>query len=209
MDIIDQIKAARIIAIIRGNYTLDALRIMAQTLYESGFNVLEVTLNSPGAIDAIRMLHTEMGDQLLIGAGTVMEALQVDAVAEAGGRFIVTPETYLPVITRSLELKLEPVPGVFTPTEIMTAHRAGARLIKLFPASVGGVEYLKSIYAPLSHVQLIPTGGVEIEQVRDYLKAGAVAVGMGSALIPKHFEGSQADVDLLRERALHLTKSLE
>lgn len=208
MELIDQLKRVKVIAIIRGDYTLDALRTMAQILDDEGVSALEVTMNTPGALDAIRMIRDEFGERLIVGAGTVMEAREVQQVAEAGGRFIVAPETHDPVIKMALGLGLEPIPGALTPTEIMAAHRAGARLIKLFPASLGGVDYLKTINAPLDQIQLVATGGIEIEGARAYLDAGAVAVGMGSSLIPKRFDATPEEVVTLRDRAKRLMQSL-
>ncbi len=208
MGIIERVKAEKVIAIVRGDYSMDALRIMAQTLHETGVNILEVTMNTTGALEAIGMLQKELGAEMLIGAGTVTDPAQVQQVADVGGKFIVAPETYEPVIKMALGLGLEPMPGALTPTEIMTAHRAGATLIKLFPASLGGVDYLKTIHAPLNHIQFVATGGIEIEQVKDYLKAGAVAVGMGSALVPKRFNGTPDEVATLRERGQRLMASL-
>jgi 2-dehydro-3-deoxyphosphogluconate aldolase / (4S)-4-hydroxy-2-oxoglutarate aldolase len=208
MELVEKISAAKVIAIIRGDYTPDALRVLAQTLHDAGVTCLEITMNSPGALDGIKMLASEMGETLLIGAGTVTDPAQVGQVADAGGRFVVAPETYEPVIKMALGLGLEPIPGALTPTEIMTAHRAGARLVKLFPASLGGIDYLKTIRAPLNHIQFVATGGIEIDQAAEYLKAGAVAVGMGSALVPGRFTPDAESVALLLSRGQRLMHAL-
>jgi 2-dehydro-3-deoxyphosphogluconate aldolase/(4S)-4-hydroxy-2-oxoglutarate aldolase len=200
MNVIERITTSKVIAIIRGDYTQQAVRVMASTLYETGVQALEVTMNSSGALTLVAMLAAEFGDRMLIGAGTVTAPDQVKAVAQAGGRFIVSPETYAPVIIAAEALGMEPIPGAYTPTEIMAAWRLGARLIKVFPASVGGPDYIKAIRAPLSQVAMVATGGIEIADVSAYLAAGAAAVGMGGALIPGQFDGSAKAVALLNAR---------
>jgi 2-dehydro-3-deoxyphosphogluconate aldolase/(4S)-4-hydroxy-2-oxoglutarate aldolase len=200
MNVIEQVRAERIIAIVRGDYSLDAVRVMAQALLDGGIKVIEVTMNSAGVLDAIRMLHAEFGEKLSIGAGTVTQVQQVTQVVEAGARFIVAPETFPDVIRASLDCNAIPIPGALTPSEVMQAYRAGARLIKLFPASFGGPDYIKAIRAPLDMVDFVATGGVDGTNIVEYLAAGAVAVGLGASLVPKHFDGSVAAAQELTRR---------
>ncbi len=208
MQVLDWVKQEKIVAIVRGDYSLDALKVMGQALHDCGINLLEITMNSAGAVEAIAMLVQEFGDRMCIGAGTVLDVAQVDAVAKVGARFVVAPETYDPVIKMALGLGLEPMPGAFTPSEIMSASRAGARLVKLFPAVAGGPDYVKQVRAPLGHVDLMVTGGVEPDSARAYLDAGAVAVGMGSSLVPKKFDGSPEAAGLLIARGKALVEAV-
>ncbi len=204
----DRIEAARFVAIVRGNY-LGAMRAMAEALLAGGIRVIEVTMNSAGVLDAIRMIAQEFGDRVLVGAGTVVEPEQVKQVAQAGARFIVSPDTYRPVVQAALDLGLEPMPGAFTATEVLQAHRAGARLVKLFPATAGGPDYLKQLRAPLDMIHFVPTGGIDASNVRAYFEAGAVAVGVGGALVRNNFDGSPAAVAELTERARRLVAAAQ
>jgi 2-dehydro-3-deoxyphosphogluconate aldolase/(4S)-4-hydroxy-2-oxoglutarate aldolase len=204
----DKLIAAKVIAIVRGDYA-GVYRPMVDALLAGGVRAIEITLNSSGALEAIHMLADEYGDQALVGAGTVLETKQVAQVKEAGGTFIVCPHTDEAIIRAALDLGLEPTPGALTPSEIMAAHRAGARLIKLFPATLGGVDYLKQIRAPLNHIQFIPTGGIDASNAVDYLRAGAVAVGVGSSLVKGNFDGSAEAVRDLTQRARQLMEAVQ
>jgi 2-dehydro-3-deoxyphosphogluconate aldolase / (4S)-4-hydroxy-2-oxoglutarate aldolase len=191
MNVIETIKHERIIAILRGDYR-KAVPALTEALIMGGIKIIEMTLNSPGAIDGIRCMSEQFGDQLLVGAGTVLEPDQAKQAVDAGAKFIVSPETNPAVIETALDLGVVPVPGAFTPTEIMQAYRAGARLIKLFPAIHGGPNYLKLIRGPLDHIEFVVTGGIDASNARLFLSAGAAAVGVGGVLVPAHFDGSPA-----------------
>jgi 2-dehydro-3-deoxyphosphogluconate aldolase / (4S)-4-hydroxy-2-oxoglutarate aldolase len=195
-----EIVAARVIAIIRGDYA-SVMTSIAEALAEGGVCAMEVTMNSPGALGSIEELARRYGESMLIGAGTVMETRQVAQVAQAGARFIVSPDTFPDVIHAALQRDLEPLPGAITPTEARLAVRAGARLIKLFPATLGGPAYLRQIRAPLNDAHFVPTGGITIENAGEYMKAGAVALGVGSTLVSGDFDGSPDAVKKLTERA--------
>jgi 2-dehydro-3-deoxyphosphogluconate aldolase / (4S)-4-hydroxy-2-oxoglutarate aldolase len=197
----DKLISVRVIAIVRGNYSLPTYRAMADALLTGGITTIEITLNSGGAMDAIRMLVQEFSDRMTIGAGTILEVDQVKPVAAAGATFGVSPDTN-PAVTRALiDNWIEPVPGAFTATEVMTAHRAGARFVKLFPAGVVGVDYLKALRGPLPHIQFVTTGNVKINDVRAFLDAGAVAVGIGGELVSPNFDGSPGAVAELKVKA--------
>ena len=149
-----------------------------------GVTVMEVTMTVPGAIGVIQSLRKQYGDRLLLGAGTILDAQQCAAAIEAGAEFVVSPSLHREVISRTKELGKVSVPGALTPTEVVTAWNAGADYVKIFPCSaVGGPSYLKALKAPLPHIRLIPTGGVTLETAAQYLKAGAVALGVGSDLV--------------------------
>jgi 2-dehydro-3-deoxyphosphogluconate aldolase/(4S)-4-hydroxy-2-oxoglutarate aldolase len=209
VDVQQHIETARAIAIVRGNYPLPAIRAIADALLAGGMTVIEVTMNSAGVLDAIKMLAAEYGERMLIGAGTLLEAEQVRQAAAAGARFAVAPDTCLEVIRAAQEHGLEPIPGALTPSEIMQAHRAGARLIKLFPATLGGPDYLRQVCAPLDMIHFIPTGGIDASNARAYIDAGAVAVGLGSSLVWNSFDGSPAAVKDLTARVRRLMEAIK
>jgi len=181
-----QILENKIVAIIRG-VRPDAVPDVAEALHAGGIRCLEITLNSPDALAVIRDLTARMGDRLLVGAGTVLDAVEARAAIEAGARYIISPALDLPTIEITRQLQAVSIPGAFTATEILTAYRNGADIIKVFPASVGA-GYFRDLRGPLPHIPLMPTGGVSLENILDYHRAGAVAFGIGSALV----DGKQA-----------------
>ena len=181
-----QIERGRVIAILRGNLRGHE-RALADALHAGGLTALEVTLNSPDALGVIERLIKHCGDRMAIGAGTVLQAEEVERVAAIGGQFIVSPNRDVRVIERTKQLGLLSFPGCFTPSEVVEATQAGADAVKLFPATMLGVSYLKAIRAPLPDIRYVPTGGVTPELAREYVQAGAWAVGVGSELIDKDF----------------------
>ncbi len=151
-----------------------------------GLSVLEITLTTPGALDAIATLSRERG--VVAGGGTVLTRDDARAVAEAGGRFALSPVFDADVVEESHHLGLLAVPGTSTATEILAAHRSGARLVKVFPAAaLGGPAYLRAIRGPLPDIPLVPTNGITADTIRDYVAAGAVAVGVGGDVFPSGF----------------------
>ena len=168
----------RTIAILRSRspaeHTLRASRAIAR----AGVRHIEITLTSPGALDVIAALARDT--QAIIGAGTVTTPELLDSVVDAGARFIVTPVVALPVVARARARNVPVICGCSTPTELWTAHQAGADLLKVYPAQhLGGPEYIRTILQPLEGLKLVPTGGVQVEDVAAYLRAGAFAVGVG------------------------------
>ncbi len=182
MTTLEQILEHKIVAILRGCKPANIVEI-SQALYDGGIRLLEITLNSPGALDAIQQVAAQFGDRMVIGAGTVLTVEEVKAAVTAGARFILSPSLDVEVIRVTRDLGAVSVPGAFTATEILTAYRAGANIVKVFPASVGPA-YFRDIRGPLPQIQLMPTGGVSMDNIRDFQKAGAVAFGVGSALVP-------------------------
>jgi 2-dehydro-3-deoxyphosphogluconate aldolase/(4S)-4-hydroxy-2-oxoglutarate aldolase len=157
---------------------------VVKALVDGGVNVVEVTMTIPGAVDVLMELRKEYGAELLLGSGTVTTAAQAEATIEAGAEFVVSPSFHPEVIARTKALGKLSVPGALTPTEIITASRAGADYVKIFPCSaVGGASYLKTILAPFPHLKLIPTGGVTLQTAEGLLRAGARALGVGSDLV--------------------------
>ncbi|MFQ3566413.1 MAG: bifunctional 4-hydroxy-2-oxoglutarate aldolase/2-dehydro-3-deoxy-phosphogluconate aldolase [Aggregatilineales bacterium] len=201
------ILSQKIVTIVRGPLSAQ-IEIIAATLAEEGLTVIEVTLNSPGALRMIEKLAARFSSTMQIGAGTVLTPQQVDQVREAGASFTVSPDTCPPVIRRALSHGLLPLPGAYTATEIRRALRAGAELIKLFPAVPGGPEYLRQMRGPFDDALLIPTGGVTPENIPAFLAAGAAAFGVGRELVVPTFDGSRAAQDSLRQRAQRFKAAL-
>lgn len=180
----ERIRAARVVAVLRLRDHTRAVEV-AETLAGGGVTALEFTLDDPGGLGAIERVAARVGDGVLLGAGTVTEVAQVAAAREVGARFCVSPHTDPAVIAAANGAGLAPLPGVSTPTELLTARRAGARLLKLFPAGPLGIAYLKALRGPFGDAEIVPTGGVELADIGAWLRAGAVAVGVGSSLVDR------------------------
>jgi len=180
--LVQRICDAGVIAIMRRTDSSLAVET-GRALLEGGVEVVEVTLNTTGAEDMLRALAAELGDRMLIGAGTVMTADEVRRAVDAGARFVVSPHTDEGVIKAAREAGLPSLPGAFTPTEIVHAWRLGASLVKVFPVGPVGPRYLRDVLAPLTHIPLVPTGGVTLENAAEFVKAGARALGLGSDLV--------------------------
>ncbi len=171
-----------IVSIIRAK-SGEQLVNVAKALYEGGIDVIEVTFTVPGVLDIIAAVKKELGDRILLGAGTVLDTETARAAILAGAEFIVTPTVNPDVIKLCNRYSKVIMPGGFTPTEILTAWDAGADIVKVFPADIGGPPLLKAIAGPLPQVRLLPTGGVTLDTLPSFIKAGACAVGLGSALV--------------------------
>jgi 2-dehydro-3-deoxyphosphogluconate aldolase/(4S)-4-hydroxy-2-oxoglutarate aldolase len=157
---------------------------LVDAMMAGGVTVVEVTMTVPGAIGLLRELKQRHGGRLLLGSGTVTDAAQARATIDAGAEFVVSPSLHLDVIAKTRELGKISIPGALTPTEIITAWRAGADYVKVFPCSaMGGASYLKSLRAPFPELKLIPTGGVTLQTAPDFLNAGACALGVGTDLV--------------------------
>jgi 2-dehydro-3-deoxyphosphogluconate aldolase/(4S)-4-hydroxy-2-oxoglutarate aldolase len=151
-----------------------------------GLKVLEITLTTPGAIEAIA--HFASGGEAIAGAGTVLTVDDVRTVARAGGRFVLSPVFDPEVVDEAHRLGLLAVPGTSTPTEILAAHRHGARLVKVFPAAcLGGAKYIRAVRGPLPGIPLVPTNGITADDIIEYVEAGAVAVGVGADVFSRDF----------------------
>ena len=187
---IAQIEKEKVIAIVRGADADQCMKI-AQALYEGGIRLMEITYNQkdPASFhttaNTIRALVEEFEGRMLIGAGTVTTPELVDLTADAGGKFIISPDCYPDVIHRTLERDMVSIPGALTPSEIMTAHRCGADFVKLFPVAQLGIPYVKAVTAPISHVKLLAVGGVTENNIADYLSAGLWGAGIGGNLANK------------------------
>jgi 2-dehydro-3-deoxyphosphogluconate aldolase/(4S)-4-hydroxy-2-oxoglutarate aldolase len=165
------------------------LEDIARALIAGGVPIAEVTLTVPGAIGGIRALKARFGKDLLVGVGSVTDARQAEDAMAAGAEFVVSPVTVPEVIDAARRRDKAVIPGAFTPTEIFRAWQLGADLVKVFPATVGGPAYLKAILAPMPFLKLMPTGGVDLDTAGAFIKAGAVTLGAGAALVdPKAVE---------------------
>ena len=171
-----------LVAIIRAPSSEELVRV-ARSLYEGGIDVIEVTFTVPGVLDVLSAVRRELGDKVLLGAGSVLDPETARAALLAGADFIVSPTVNPEVISLCKRYGKLVMPGAFTPTEILTAWQAGADIVKVFPAEIGGPAYLKAIHGPLPQIRLMPTGGVNLQTLPDFVKAGACAVGLGSSLV--------------------------
>lgn len=183
MSVVDRIREVGIVPVVRATSAAEALDAV-EAIRAGGIPILEITLTVPGAVQIIKDLALRLGDQVLIGAGTVLDADSARACIDAGARFIVSPSLDIPTIETCGALDVPVFPGALTPTEVVTAWKAGADAVKVFPANaVGGATYLKSLKAPLPQIELIPTGGVSLNNVADFIAAGAFALGVGADLV--------------------------
>ncbi|WP_295579428.1 bifunctional 4-hydroxy-2-oxoglutarate aldolase/2-dehydro-3-deoxy-phosphogluconate aldolase [uncultured Oscillibacter sp.] len=189
-EIIAKILEEKVIAIVRG-VGPEQCRKVADALYEGGIRLMEITFDqkNPASFqataDAIRAIGQAYEGRMLVGAGTVTSVELVELAASAGAKYIISPDVNVDVIRRTVELGLVSLPGAMTPTEVMTAHSAGADFVKLFPAGNLGTSYVKAIRAPISHVKLMAVGGVNEENVADFLRAGMAGAGVGGNLANK------------------------
>jgi 2-dehydro-3-deoxyphosphogluconate aldolase/(4S)-4-hydroxy-2-oxoglutarate aldolase len=156
---------------------------VARALHDGGVTVMEITMSVPNALEAIRQVRQAMGDRVLLGAGTVLDAETARVVLLAGAEFIVAPTLNLDVIRLCRRYNKLVMPGAFTPTEILTAWEAGADIIKVFPADVVGPAFFKAMRGPLPQIRLMPTGGVDLKTAADFLKSGACCLGVGGQLV--------------------------
>lgn len=188
-----------VVAIVRVSNAREAVDV-CMAIARGGVKPIEVTMTVPGAIDAIKEFKSAVKEEVLIGAGTVLDPETARACILAGAEFIVSPTLNLEVIKVCRRYSKIIIPGTFTPTEILTAWEAGSDIVKVFPASVGGPGYLKDIMGPLPQVKLVPTGGVNLETTPEFIKAGAVAVAAGTSLVNKKAVSEQ-NWDIITETA--------
>jgi 2-dehydro-3-deoxyphosphogluconate aldolase/(4S)-4-hydroxy-2-oxoglutarate aldolase len=182
------INQSGVVAIVRLD-DLSAAVLLTQALLAGGITAIEFTLTNSAALETIREVKATVAEltdgRAVIGAGTVLDAQAAKASVEAGAEFIVSPHTHLDTLAMCRKLGVPGMPGALTPTEIVTAWKAGASVVKVFPARAFGPAYLKDIRGPLPNIKLMPTGGVNLENTGQYIKHGAVAVGIGGNLVDK------------------------
>lgn len=198
LPITPQLAESGVVAILRGSSERH-LEAVSRTLGEAGVTCLELTLTTPGAVDALARVRSELSGEVALGMGSVIDAEQAAACVVAGADFLVSPGVCAEVAVYALEQGVACYPGGWTPTELLEAWGLGAPAVKLFPAASGGPRHLKDVRAPLPHIPLVPTGGVALDQIADYIAAGAVAVGLGGPLIGDALDGGS--LSALAERA--------
>ena len=188
--VINSIKNEKLIVIVRG-VEKEKLIPLAEAMYDGGIRLLEITYSADGKIsdeetaENIKMLSAHFEGRMFIGAGTVLSEKQVELTKNAGGKFIISPDTNGDVIKKTRELGMVSMPGALTPSEVQAAHSCGADFVKLFPVCSLGAEYVKAIKAPLSHIDMLAVGGVHEGNMAEYLKAGVSGFGIGSNIIDK------------------------
>jgi 2-dehydro-3-deoxyphosphogluconate aldolase/(4S)-4-hydroxy-2-oxoglutarate aldolase len=176
------IEALGVVAVIRLK-DASQVRAVVDALAAGGVRALEVTMTVPRAVEIIRELAPALPEGFLFGAGTVIDADTAHAVIDAGATFVVGPVFRPDVVAACRARNVAAIPGCFSPTEILTAHEAGAEIVKVFPATMLGPQFIKDVRAPLPQLKLMPTGGVTLDNAGEWIRAGAVAVGVGSALV--------------------------
>ncbi len=193
------IRETGVIAIMRAQSS-DQLIAAADAIQRGGVRVIEVTMTTPGALEVIAEATRRYGQGVLFGAGTVLDPETARAAILAGAGFIVAPTLNLNVLALCQRYGVPVIPGCFTPTEMLTAWEAGADMIKLFPAEIGGPDLVKAILAPLPQLEIIPVGGVTLETAAEFIRKGAVALGVGSNLINQKLLDA-GDMEELTRRA--------
>ncbi|MEG9430416.1 MAG: bifunctional 4-hydroxy-2-oxoglutarate aldolase/2-dehydro-3-deoxy-phosphogluconate aldolase [Christensenellaceae bacterium] len=211
--IINTIEKEKIIVIVRG-VEKEKLIPLAEAMYVGGIRLLEVTYSANGKVsdeetaENISILAKRFEGRMYIGAGTVLTEKQVELTAKVGGKFIISPDTCPEVIRKTRELGLVSMPGALTPSEMQIAHRNGADFVKLFPITSLGASYVKAVKAPLSHLKILAVGGVNENNIAEYLKAGINGFGLGSNIVDKKkiAENDWAGITNLAKKYVSLVK---
>ena len=183
-EILNKIFELKAVAVVRMS-NADKLKKVVDAIYKGGVSAIEITMTTPGALQSIESLSKLMGEEILVGVGSVINKQMASDAISAGAKFVVSPIFKKEIIDTAHQYDVPAMPGCFTPTEIQTAFEAGADVIKVFPADVVGMAFFKGVLAPLPHLKLMPTGGVNLTNAGDWIMAGACAVGIGSALLDK------------------------
>jgi 2-dehydro-3-deoxyphosphogluconate aldolase/(4S)-4-hydroxy-2-oxoglutarate aldolase len=199
------IRQTGIVAIMRANSS-DQLIAAAAAIQQGGVRVIEVTMTTPGALNVIAEAVKKFGQDVLFGAGSVLDPETARAAILAGAGFIVAPSLKVEVVTLCNRYSIPVMPGCYTPTEMLTAWEAGADMLKLFPAEVGGPDMVKAILAPFPQFEIVPVGGVELGNAAEFIKKGAAALGVGSSLINQKLLDSGDMGELTRRAAAFIAE---
>lgn len=205
--ILDSVLASGAVAVVRMADSGRLVRV-AEAIAEGGVTAIEVTMTTPNALAVIEDVSRQLGDAVIVGVGSVLDAETTRQAVDAGARYVVSPVFKREIIEESHRMGVPAMPGCFTPTEVLTATEAGADTIKVFPADVLGMSFFKGVLAPMPHLRLMPTGGVSLTNAGDWIRAGAVAVGVGSALLDKQAI-ADGDWATLTRNARTLRQSVE
>jgi 2-dehydro-3-deoxyphosphogluconate aldolase/(4S)-4-hydroxy-2-oxoglutarate aldolase len=206
-DAIERIEAAGVIAVLRG-VEPETVGAVGEAIVAGGVTALEVTAESPDAMRSIERLVDALGDDALVGVGTVLNPETAHEAIDAGAAFVVAPTFEESVVAACNDADVPVAPGVFTPTEAQRAHEAGADVVKIFPAKTGGPGHLSAIKGPLGHLDVIPTGGVGPDNAGEYIRAGAMAVGAGGAILDDEAV-DRGDYEVLTENAAAMVAAVE
>jgi len=182
--ILEEILKRKAVAVLRVKEA-DKLAKVIEAIYAGGISVAEITMTVPNAIQLIEQMSNKLDKNIIIGVGSVLNSKTAEDAIKAGARYVVSPIFKKEIIDTAHKFDVPAMPGCFTPTEIQIAYEYGADIVKVFPADVVGMEFFKAILAPMPHLKLMPTGGVTLTNAGDWLKAGACAIGIGSALLDK------------------------
>lgn len=213
-ELIEKIKEEKLIAIVRGIEADKCLKV-ADALYEGGFRLIEITFDQRKpetwamTAEAITEIKKKYIGKMNVGAGTVVSQDLVDIAAAAGAEYMISPDVNTAVIHRTIELGLVSMPGALTPTEIMTAYNAGADFVKLFPIANMGLSYLKAIRAPISHIPMLAVGGVNEDNLKDFLNAGCCGAGIGGNLVNKQWiaDGEYHKITQVASKMVQIVKA--
>ena len=211
--VINTVKEEKLIVIVRG-CAEGKLLPLARAMYDGGVRLIEITYSANGSVSdedtakSIALLSKEFEGKMLVGAGTVLTERQVELTKEAGGKFIISPNTDKAVIEKTRALSLVSMPGAFSPTEICDAYKYGADFVKLFPIAELPVSYVKAIRAPISHIPMLAVGGVNLDNIPEYLKVGICGFGIGSNITDKRMieEGDFKGITALARKYVSLIK---
>ncbi len=200
LSVLQNIYENGLVGIIRGVQPDDILDV-AKSLHQGGIHTLEITADTPRILQVIEQLREELPEEVIVGAGTVLDAETARAVIMAGAQFVFSPTVNIDMIQMTKRYGVVSIPGALTPTEILTAYEAGGDVIKVFPARSAGPNYIKDVNGPLSHIPLMPTGGINLDNIMDYFQAGAVAAGLGGSLVQAKKKYTETDLAELTEKA--------
>lgn len=206
-EIVQKLEDSGIIAVIRLDGS-DHLDQIISALIRGGVRALEITMTTPNAVEIIRQMSHNLSEDFLIGAGTVLDPETAEDVINAGAQFVVSPIFKPAIIKTGHRYDKAVMAGAFSATEIFAAWEAGADIVKVFPATVVGPRYFKDIHGPLPYIKLTPTGGVTVENAAEFIRCGAVCLGVGSALLDKQMIKNQ-DWNRLAERARQFKNAVE
>ncbi|MBM4764035.1 bifunctional 4-hydroxy-2-oxoglutarate aldolase/2-dehydro-3-deoxy-phosphogluconate aldolase [Bacillus sp. B15-48] len=202
-----RIKESGLIAVIR-KPSKAQIHYIAEALVAGGTGALEITLDTPGALKMISDLKEKYNDKVLVGAGTVLDAISAKAAIDAGSDFIFSPSFDVETIQITNRYGKISIPGVMTPTEAINAYSVGADILKVFPGGVLGEKYIKDLQGPLSHIPVMPTGGVSVDNVESFIRNGAVAVGAGGSLV-KESAIAEERYEILTETAKEYIRRIQ
>ncbi|KGP73292.1 bifunctional 4-hydroxy-2-oxoglutarate aldolase/2-dehydro-3-deoxy-phosphogluconate aldolase [Pontibacillus yanchengensis] len=200
MEVIERLKKEKIVAVLRNTNVKNIVPIV-HALQKGGVNAVEITAETPNASSIIQKLVEHGSDDILVGAGTVLDSETARLMIMAGAKFIVSPTVNQETIRMTKRYGVTSIPGALTPTEILTAYESGADIVKVFPANVSGPEYIKALKGPLPHIPLMVTGGIHEENINQYVLSGAEVVGIGGQLVKPDKVNTDEDLERVTEVA--------